>query len=333
MEGRISISDDGLLDACPVSRWAPSTLDQPCFQASVRNKKPAIISHGAESWFKVAESNGLVADIVSTVESCDVEMLTALDGRNFLRQCLCKSRVVGLKGGLLSILSGDRKHRDDEDQSLAQQPDDALPASALERRYIRIYIDSHRKVLEKIDLSSLVHLALDPRETDHKNTSEERRDLSDESTIVEPNDTIKPFKLKNIGLWTSSEGCVTPLHFDLCHGFLAQIVGKKTFLLASSSESALLRYWRNGNSASNQNGTTSPVDLGLWLDGDVKERRKYPLIDEVAWFIASLGPGDILYTPPGWWHYVISDTSSVSVLIPFDPLPHRETLPTNVLTA
>jgi hypothetical protein len=81
-----------------------------------------------------------------------------------------------------------------------------------------------------------------------------------------------------------------------------------------------------------KNGTTSAIDFALWLDGDMKERSKHPLLDEVAWFIASLSPGDILYTPPGWWHYVISDTVSVSILIPCDPIPHFDILPTNSLS-
>eukprot|EP00966_Prymnesium_polylepis_P123564 2856950-Prymnesium_polylepis.1 len=29
------------------------------------------------------------------------------------------------------------------------------------------------------------------------------------------------------------------------------------------------------------------------------------------WQIANLGPGDLLYLPCGWWHYVVSEPHSV----------------------
>ena len=34
-----------------------------------------------------------------------------------------------------------------------------------------------------------------------------------------------------------------------------------------------------------------------------------------------LGPGDVLYTPPFWWHHVRThdDGPALSVLVPFDP--------------
>jgi hypothetical protein len=37
------------------------------------------------------------------------------------------------------------------------------------------------------------------------------------------------FKAEKCGVWLGSAGCVTPLHFDLCHGFLAGILGTKLF--------------------------------------------------------------------------------------------------------
>ena len=29
------------------------------------------------------------------------------------------------------------------------------------------------------------------------------------------------------------------------------------------------------------------------------------------WRLANLGPGDLLYLPRGWWHYVVSEPHSV----------------------
>ena len=320
MVGRIAISSDGILDACPVESSTTQILDPHLFFIATRNRKPLILKGAAQNWFGLNENSDATVKVFDAVEECEVDMLVALDGRNFLKQNLCSTFVVDLKTGMKSILIGDTivpqscVIRDSADQPQLS------PKLAMERKYIRTYFDAHQNLLKEVDLNYLKRLVLCPEV--------ENRDFVNSSS----GDDFSPFKLKNIGLWISSEGCVTPLHFDLCHGFLAQIVGKKTFLLASSSDSSLLRYWRS-KKTEELNGTTSPIDLSLWLDGNKAVRIKYPLIDETAWFIADLGPGDILYTPPGWWHYVISDTASVSVLIPFDPQPSVEILPMNVLIA
>lgn len=315
---RVPISLDELLDAYPVERVRPSCLDQQTFYVSVRNRKPVIIDQGANQWLGLSQKCGPVAKILESLEECDVDVLTAIDGRNFLKCTFCTTEVVSAKYGIKTILC-------EENDVTGVASYEPLQQSR-RRKYIRTYFDSHTKLLENIDFSYLALLA--------SSTASAGSEVTLPSKLIEgSNDRAGPFKLKNIGLWTSSKGCVTPLHFDRCHGFLAQIVGRKTFLLASCSESVLLRYWKDKNQDGNENGTTSSIDFGLWLEGDITERKKFPLIDEVAWFIASLCPGDILYTPPGWWHYVVSDTVSASVLVPFDPLPSLEILPTNVLTS
>jgi hypothetical protein len=318
MPKRVPISLDELLDAYPVARVKPSCIDHQTFVTSIRNRKPVILDGGAHHWLGLSEKCGPVTKILESLDECDVDILIALDGRNFLKHSLCATEVISLKCGMKAILS----EEDESHSTFSDYPLCRLPG----RRYIRTYFDLHSKLFGCIDLSYLAVLVSSAASADSG--------IELDPKLTEcSKDSSGPFKLKNIGLWTSSKGCITPLHFDRCHGFLAQIVGRKTFLMASCSESALLRYWKDKNHDGNENGTTSSIDLGLWLEGDITERRKHPLVDEVAWFIASLYPGDILYTPPGWWHYVISETISVSVLIPFDPLPSFETLPTNVLTS
>ena len=34
-------------------------------------------------------------------------------------------------------------------------------------------------------------------------------------------------------MWVSNHGCVTPTHFDLCHGLLTQLEGAKRALLVA----------------------------------------------------------------------------------------------------
>lgn len=165
--------------------------------------------------------------------------------------------------------------------------DDILgPSISSSKMYTRIYLDHHPQLLSHIDSSILSHIAGD---------------------VV--------FVDRNIGVWVSSEGCVTPLHYDLCHGFLCQLVGRKQFLLAAPSDTHFM--YRN-DSIVTKNQTSSQIDLYKWMNGDESERKKHPHVGEAQWFCADLQPGDVLYTPPGWWHYVTSIDRSISALLPFD---------------
>ena len=175
-------------------------------------------------------------------------------------------------------------------EAIAQILDSQEKVDGDSRMYTRLYIDAHPELLSFIDTENLSHLA---------------------STI----DGSVTFVPKNVGVWVSSQGCITPLHYDLCHGFLSQVVGAKRFLLASPDETQYL--YRN-NSIATKNQTSSKVDLPTWMENDAEERKKFPNVGEVQWFCADLSPGDVLYTPPGWWHSVSSVCKSVSVLLPFD---------------
>lgn len=322
---RIPISIDGLLDAYPVTTCITLSMDHHKFDTTFRNKKPLIISGLAKNWLGLNGSSGAIVRILESIEECEVDVLVALDGRNFLKHDLCSTKSLDLREAVQKILLVDAKIHGMKVKKDASSCLVMVPQCDMERNYLRIYFDYHQNLRKEIDLKYLTMLMSSVPTSIH---------LVDELSPSCGNTTVDDRTWKTVGLWISSEGSVTPLHFDLCHGFLAQIVGRKTFLLASSEDFVLMRYWKSKCSDLNQNnGTTSPINMALWLEGDEKERSKHGNVDEVAWFIATLGPGDVLYTPPGWWHYVVSNTSSVSVLIPFDPLPLTEVLPTNVQTA
>ncbi len=68
--------------------------------------------------------------------------------------------------------------------------------STEDRRYCRLYLSENPSLIDDIVVSELERLA----------------------GIEE-----KHFVAKNCGVWISSAGCVTPLHYDLCHGFLCQV--------------------------------------------------------------------------------------------------------------
>ncbi len=122
-------------------------------------------------------------------------------------------------------------------------------------------------------------------------------------------------------LWMGSSGNVTPLHFDLCHGCLAQIVGRKRVWLFPPSESK----WLYPNAANNTAGRTvrtSRVDLPGLLGEEESSRaqlQKYPQTANArGGLVCEVTPGECLYIPPFWWHCVEAMDANVSLLMPFD---------------
>jgi hypothetical protein len=136
------------------------------------------------------------------------------------------------------------------------------------------------------------------------------------------------FKLDLCGVWVSSPGCITPLHFDLCHGLLCQVRGRKRVLLAEPLATRSL-YLRAPGDANPQ---SSYIDAFKWLTGDVEQRSKFAKVGTVDWHEVVLEPGQALYIPPLWWHAVETlEEASVSILLPFDPLPGEIQHPCGVL--
>jgi hypothetical protein len=127
-----------------------------------------------------------------------------------------------------------------------------------------------------------------------------------------------PAKLANCGIWIGSASNITPFHYDLCHGFLVQVLGTKTFTFVPPSHWKSM-YPRDGAPE------LSSIDFEAWreLCGPVEavsERRRHPKFDGADLCTVTVGPGDVLYTPPFWWHHVETacDSPAVSVLVPFD---------------
>lgn len=125
------------------------------------------------------------------------------------------------------------------------------------------------------------------------------------------------FKLANCGVWMSSSGNITPLHFDLCHGFLVQVTGEKQWSYFEPDDFRSLY----PASSVDPNPLSSKVQLDRWLAGDEEERRKHPRVAEATRYETAVTGGDLIYTPPFWWHCVTTVTPSISVLLPFDMSP------------
>lgn len=152
---------------------------------------------------------------------------------------------------------------------------------------------------------------------------------------------IKPVsKLEDplLNAWFGPAGTVSPLHTDPYHNMLAQVVGYKYIRLYPPEETANL-YPRGVDENGVDMSNTSQVDLdeamsvmpelSCWEnshkdDGDelvgedlLRRRqefeKEFPRFRHARYVDCVLGPGECLYLPVGWWHYVGSLTTSFSV--------------------
>jgi lysine-specific demethylase 8 len=142
-----------------------------------------------------------------------------------------------------------------------------------------------------------------------------------------------------LNAWFGPPGTISPLHNDPYHNMLTQVVGRKYVRLYSPLQTPRLA--ARGKENGVEMGNTSRIDVGVlegWdvpasatsaasdsrdhddeVDEDEEEKlaelseedvakfRKAPFVDCI------LEPGDTLYIPVGWWHYVRGLSVSFSV--------------------
>jgi cupin-like protein len=105
-------------------------------------------------------------------------------------------------------------------------------------------------------------------------------------------------------VWLGHRGCLQRFHCDMdCRdNFLAQVTGEKRVCLVSPAETQKLR------PSLERRPLLSEVAFQFY-----SPLQKLELLRYANAYDALLGPGEMLYIPPLWWHFVEYLTESVSV--------------------
>lgn len=103
-------------------------------------------------------------------------------------------------------------------------------------------------------------------------------------------------------LWICGPGTINPLHWDTNHVALLQVRGEKRFVIFPPEDSPKL---------------ASLIDRSVWrstaLDLGAIDRARFPDVDRAEAWTCTIGPGDMLFLPYRWWHYMESEQGSISV--------------------
>lgn len=144
-----------------------------------------------------------------------------------------------------------------------------------------------------------------------------------------------------LNAWFGPAGTITPLHTDPYHNLLAQVVGRKYVRLYAPALSAELAP-RGTDEDGVDMANTSRADVGVlegWdeaadttmttiereggeatgtaeaepREGEALTREEEDRVRSAPFVDCILEPGDTLYIPIGWWHYVRGLSVSFSV--------------------
>lgn len=120
-------------------------------------------------------------------------------------------------------------------------------------------------------------------------------------------------KLFEVNLWLGAGGNTSLLHVDPFCNFLTMVQGYKKILLFPPSESKRLYQVPPSKCTSIEMLLHSEIDF-YQLD-----LSRFPKVHEAHYYEIIVGPGETIYIPPGYWHYVVSEDINIAVNIFWHP--------------
>jgi hypothetical protein len=101
---------------------------------------------------------------------------------------------------------------------------------------------------------------------------------------------------RKVFLWFGPAGTITPLHHDVMNILIAQIYGRKRVTLIPPEQTPYVY---------NEIGVYSEVDCNN------PDYERHPLYGQTTPITVVLEPGEVLFLPVGWWHYVEALDASI----------------------
>lgn len=93
-------------------------------------------------------------------------------------------------------------------------------------------------------------------------------------------------------MFFGGKGAITPMHYDIdmSHVFLNQIHGRKRVVMFSPEQSAFLYHL--------------PYSVASYVDINKPDYEKYPALTKAHGWETILEPGETIFMPSGYWHYI-----------------------------
>ena len=161
------------------------------FKENFRMKNPLLLKNACAAWPSTHNTWSIPSNFIGKMSTEGGVVLSSKDNKHFLYHELCDQVEITATSAISEIFYG----RD-----------------VIRKLYCRLYLSEHPDLLADLNMSILAELS-----------QFEILPITSEKEKITDNCDSFPFKLKNCGVWVSSAGCVTPLHYDLCHGYLCQI--------------------------------------------------------------------------------------------------------------
>lgn len=98
--------------------------------------------------------------------------------------------------------------------------------------------------------------------------------------------------------WLGPAGTKTPFHHDLTNNFMAQVIGRKRVMLVSSLDTPSMY---------------NDLHCYSQVDGGALDYARFERLKDVQVLECVIEPGDLLFLPIGWWHYVEGLDPSVTM--------------------
>lgn len=120
--------------------------------------------------------------------------------------------------------------------------------------------------------------------------------------------------------WMSTQGSITQTHMDTREGFLIQVMGNKKVILFDSALELYLPHLENVQENKDyidaEEGQVKATSL--MTNPELATEQQFPGLSKLEGYESILNPGDILYIPFGWWHYVRTLNFSISFNLAFN---------------